>query len=184
MKIVFAALLLFLSASAQIRDSSGPPTPEAPQRQTDGYYVRCEVAGPDRHPVRGGFVELRLLGDGEPTARSPISLTGSTTIPSIQPGQYDLSFEAGGFLTVSRTIKIDGDKDLGRIVLDVDPDVLYASSGALLVRTDTEHRQVPSPLPRSLSEYSEFTRFEYKLLRFRLRGPQHAAPKMISRTGS
>jgi predicted amino acid-binding ACT domain protein len=37
---------------------------------------------------------------------------------------------------------------------------------------------------RSLSEYSEFTRFEYKLLRFRLRGPQHAAPKMISRTGS
>ena len=37
---------------------------------------------------------------------------------------------------------------------------------------------------RSLSEYPKSTCFEHKLLRFRPRGPQHAAPKMISRTGS
>src|ERR1035441_6261135 len=38
--------------------------------------------------------------------------------------------------------------------------------------------------PRSLSEYPKLACFEHKLLRFRRRGPQHAAPKMISRTGS
>ena len=37
---------------------------------------------------------------------------------------------------------------------------------------------------RSLSEYPKLACFEHKLLRFRLRGPQHAAPEMISRTGS
>jgi len=70
-------------------------------------------------------------------------------IPSVQSGKYELSVEAAGFNSLSRTIEIDSDQDLGRIVMDADPNVMRGSSlccGSILISTQTENQATPVPV--------------------------------------
>jgi len=97
-----------------------------------GYAVKAELLGPDGVPIRSALLELRPEKNGKVGKGMPSGATGTVVIPSILPGRYELSIEAAGFDSLSRTINIDVDLDLGRIVMDADPNVVRTSSACCL----------------------------------------------------
>ncbi len=112
----------------------------------ENHSVRAEVFDSKGAPLPFAFLELRPRITGEVGARAGTDSAGGVSIPSIQPGCYELSVEAGGFMILARTITIDGDKDLGRIVMDADPNVMWGSSGAIVGNPPEPALDIP-PVP-------------------------------------
>lgn len=95
-------------------------------------------------PVRFAFLELRPERPDGAGMRASASNKGIAVIPSIQPGRYELSVEAGGFYNLSRTIEIDGDVDLGRIRMDADQSSLNRTNESALRRPNRRHNTTSS----------------------------------------
>jgi hypothetical protein len=115
--LALAAIIFILSASGQgLRPST----------------VRAEVVDSSGAPVRFAFLQLRPQKQDEVGLRVAASAAGIVSLPAVQPGRYELTVEAGGFNTLSETIDIEGDKDLGHVVMDADPTVLHVSAGSLI----------------------------------------------------
>lgn len=122
--VLFFAAMLLGTASGQV------PYP-TPAPQVGGHRVNAEVVDSKGLPLRYAFLELRSQKQGETGVRAAADADGKVVVPSMQQGTYLLSVGAGGFIDLSRTIEIDGDKDLGRIALDADPNVLHASTSVI-----------------------------------------------------
>lgn len=95
--------------------------------------VRAEVVDANGVPIKSGVLELRPEGQSKAGVRAAASPTGSVVIPFLKPGKYDLSVEATGFNTLSQTIEIDGDQDLGRIAMDIDEDAPMVGPSIFIV---------------------------------------------------
>jgi hypothetical protein len=115
--VVIAA---FTIASGQVQQ---PPNTKA--------SVKAEIVDANGVPVKSAFLELRPVGQNRAGVRTAASPTGGIVISSLEPRKYDLSIQAGGFNTLSQTIEIDSDKDLGRIAMDADPNVLHVSGASV-----------------------------------------------------
>jgi hypothetical protein len=126
----FIAFSILLLGATSGQSNPGAPTVDGAQSETEGYSVQADVKLSDSGQTQPSMIELRPKGGG----RSSIAVadsTGRVVVKSVSPGTYDLAIEAVGFNTLSRTIRIAGDIDLGRVVMDPDPNILHTHSHGL-----------------------------------------------------
>jgi hypothetical protein len=135
--VLFVAAILFGTVSGQIPQS-------APTQHVVEHSVKAEVVDSKSQPLRFAFLEMRSQEQGETGVRAAADPGGKVVIPSVQPGRYELSIGAQGLITLSRAMEIDGDEDLGRIVLDADPNVLPASASMIAFGPVESDAPVPS----------------------------------------
>lgn len=127
----------------------GVASGQAQQSSNSQASVKAHVVDANGVPVKSAFLELRPEGQNKAGVRAAASFAGSVVIPSLLPGKYDLSIEAGGFNTLSQTVEIDGDKDLGRIAMDADPNILRVSPARDVTWVPPEEATEVRPVPVS-----------------------------------
>src|SRR5579871_97773 len=133
--VVFTMIGIFGIASGQVQ--------QFPNSQAS---VEAEIVDAKGVPVTFATLELRPDGQNKAGVRVGTSPKGRVVIPSLEPGKYDLSIEARGFKTLSQKIEIAGDKDLGRIAMDADPNVLKVS-GHVAIKVFPENATHMPPAP-------------------------------------
>src|ERR1700722_19715185 len=81
----------------------------ANQCAAQGFGISGTVRDPDRKPLANVAVELmtrssgrRITGTGE---------KGGYVFPGLAPGDYQVSFELAGYVTLVRTVSVKFDKD-------------------------------------------------------------------------
>ena len=106
-----------------------PTSGQAEQSQSQNYVVKVDLVGSDGAPIQLAFMELRAEGHNE-----GIRVSGDSSgriVASTAAGRYDLTIEAAGFNNLSRAISINRYVDLGRIVMDADPNIIHAGSESI-----------------------------------------------------
>lgn len=117
--------------AAFLLPSAVPTNVRAEQSQPQSYILMVDLVALDGAPIQYAFMELRPAGSNK-GIRVSGDLNGHI-VASTPAGRYSLTIEAGGFNNLSRTITITQDVDLGRIVMNVDPNVVPAGPSALLL---------------------------------------------------
>jgi hypothetical protein len=151
--IAFALAMLGAASSAQTSQSTAAT--DRQQAQAGPYSVKAEVHGSDGAASNSASLELRGRGTSVRLTANADS-TGKIVLQPVQRGTYDLSIEAVGFNVLSRTIKISGDIDLGRVLMDRDTDPLpvhHPHDVALSLPADESR-----PAHKTLNEYPDILR--------------------------
>ncbi|MFN7994676.1 MAG: carboxypeptidase-like regulatory domain-containing protein [Bryobacteraceae bacterium] len=118
------AALLFGIASGQS---------SARREHSQTYTVKGQLVAPNGGPVRFVTLELRPERRGGLGAKVSADVTGHIVVPVIPPGRYQLSIEGGYFKTLSRTLRVTGDVDLGPIYLQANPEMGWSSGSSILI---------------------------------------------------
>ena len=118
------ATVLLTAAYGQVR-----PTPESAVTPATKlkYSLKGEFLGKDGAPVRSVVLGIRPNAPSEVGFQVDGDANGRVAA-LLDPGLYFLTIEAAGCNNVSRTLTLSGDFDLGRVVLDTDPNIVYSSS--------------------------------------------------------